>query len=320
MKKKCLVTGGAGFIGSNLAEALLNQGYAVRVLDSFVSGSRENLTAIQPQIEILEGDLRDETLIRQAVQGIDTVFHLAAVASVVRSVENPRETHEVNVSGTWNLLEQARNAGVRRLVFSSSSAVYGDSEDFPLKEETKLRPLSPYAISKLIGEQYCGLFQNLYHLETVSLRYFNVYGKRQNPDSEYSGVIPRLLDRLLEGQSPVIYGDGRQSRDFIYVEDVVQANLQAASVPAAAGKTFNIATQQENSVLDILEQLVQILKIAKPAVDFQPRRAGDVYRSVADTSRAQRELDFHPGTGFRAGLEKTVQWFQTGRQERKPQA
>ena len=305
----CLVTGGAGFIGSNVVDALLAEGHSVRVLDNLSTGKRENLAHVRAQIEFIEGDLRDKETVRRAVRGVDYVFHIAALRAVLRSVEDPTETNDVNVTGTLNLLLAAREFGVKRVIFSSSSSVYGETEMFPLKETALPNPQSPYAASKIMGEYYCRIFTKLYGLETVALRYFNVFGPRQNPESKYSAVIPIFIDCLLKGQAPEIHWDGKQSRDFSYVDNVIEGNLRAAVAPGVAGEVFNIACHEEFSVLDIFNHLKDILKIQEVVPTFKPKRAGDVRRTFADISKAEKLLGFKVQTRFPEGLEKTVEWF-----------
>src|SRR3989338_764255 len=306
---RCLVTGGAGFIGSHIVDALVAQGDEVRVFDNLSTGKKENLSQLESKVELVVGDLRDKTALEQALNGIDYVFHVAALRAVLRSVDDPQETNDVNVTGTLNLLLAARDARVKRVVFSSSSSVYGDTEKFPCEETDKPKPESPYAASKIMGEYFCQIFTRLYGLETVSLRYFNVFGPRQNPESKYSAVIPILIAALLRDQSPEIHWDGRQSRDFTYVDNVVEGNLLAMNVKAASGQVFNIACHEEYSVLDIFNQLKQILGKPKIQPKFMPKRAGDVRRTFADITEAKKILGFRPQTRFEPGLKKTVQWF-----------
>jgi len=308
-KVNCLVTGGAGFIGSNVVDALVSRGARVRVLDDLSTGKRENLESVASQIEFVEGDLRDRFTVQKAVKGMDLVFHIGAVRAVLRSVDDPTETNEVNVGGTLNVLLAARDAGVKRVVFSSSSSVYGETEIYPSKETATPNPQSPYAASKIMGEYYCQIFTKLYGLETVALRYFNVFGPRQNPESKYSAVIPIFIDCLLRRQSPEIHWDGRQSRDFSYVDNVVEGNLLAAQAKGVAGEVFNIACHEEYSVLDIFNHLKEILKIRGIEPVFKPKRAGDVRRTFAEISKSERLLGFKAQTRFREGLEKTVEWF-----------
>lgn len=305
----CLVTGGAGFIGSHLVEGLLKEGFRVRVLDNLSTGKRENLASLFSRIDWRKGDLRNEKDIKQAVKGMDYVFHMAASRAVLRSVEDPFETHEINVTGTLRLLLAARDAGVKRLVFSSSAAVYGESRKLPCREDDLPRPLSPYGVSKVIGEYYCRIVSSLYGLETVSLRYFNVYGPRQHPESRYSMVIPIFIERLLQGKRPEVHWDGRQSRDFIYVGDVVRANLLALKKPNISGEVFNIASREEYSVWEALDQIKRNLGVRKVYPIFRPKRPGDVRRTSADIQKARRMLGFQPQTSFAEGLRKTVEWF-----------
>ena len=311
----CLVTGGAGFIGSHLVDRLLAEGYRVRVLDNLSTGEKSNLESSFSRIEWIEADLRDEEAVRSAVRGVDTVFHVAANRAVLRSVDHPLETHEVNVTGTLHLLLAAREAKVKRVIFSSSSSVYGESKKFPLKESDPPNPISPYAASKLMGEHYCRIFTELYGLETVSLRYFNVFGPRQNPESKYSTVIPLFIEGLVQGKPVEIHWDGKQSRDFTYVENVVSANRRAMTAPKAAGQVFNIGCHNEYSILDLLEELKKILGKKSARSFFKPRRAGDVRRTFADITKARRLLGYQVKVPFREGLQKTADWFLTSYQQ-----
>ena len=306
---RCLVTGGAGFIGSHIVDALVAQGDQVRVFDNLSTGKKENLSHLESKIDFILGDLRNREALEKACRGIDYVFHAAALRAVLRSVDDPSETSDVNITGTLNLLLAAREAGVKRFIFSSSSAVYGDTEKFPSRENDLPRPQSPYAVSKITGEYYCRIFASLYGLETVSLRYFNVFGPRQNPESKYSTVIPIFIECLLKGISPEIHWDGRQSRDFIYADDVVYANLRAAVAKNVSGEVFNIACHEVYSVLDIFENLKDILRVKNVKPEFKPKRAGDVRRTLADISKAEKRLNFKVQTRFRPSLEKTVKWF-----------
>jgi nucleoside-diphosphate-sugar epimerase len=303
---KYLVTGGAGFIGSNIVDELLKQNHDVRVFDNLSTGKKSNL---QDGAELIKGDLRDEAAVRKAVKGMDGIFHLAANRAVVRSVDDPLETDEVNVHGTLNLLVAARDAKVKRVVYTSSSSVYGESKKPVLGENDFPLPESPYAASKLIGEHYCRIFQKLYRLETVSLRYFNVFGPRQNPESKYSAVIPIFIDCLLQGRSPEIHWDGKQSRDFSYVDNVVLGNILSMEVEKAKGEIFNIACHEEYSVLDIFNELKVILNRPDIEPDFKPKRPGDIRRTFADIRKAQHILGFKVQTRFKEGLRKTVEWF-----------
>lgn len=312
-----MVTGGAGFIGSHVVEALLAKGDRVRVLDDFSTGFRANLDAVRDDIEIMRGTICDLNTVRKAMKGIDYVFHLAANRAVLRSVENPRHTNDVNITGTLNILIAARDAKIRRVVFSSSSSVYGDTEKFPSDEKDQPLPASPYAVSKLVGEYYCQLFSKLYDLETVSLRYFNVFGPRQNPESRYSAVIPIFIESLVFNHRPEVHWDGCQSRDFSYVDNVAHANLIARSHKRASGEVFNISTQEELSVLEVLDELKRILK--KPSIQprFAPKRPGDVRRTFASVQKATKELGFKTQTRFEEGLEKTVEWFLKSRHPKR---
>jgi nucleoside-diphosphate-sugar epimerase len=307
---KYLVTGGAGFIGSHLATELATRASSrhdeIVVLDNFSSGRRENLTGLP--VRIIAADIRDLNALRKAVQGVDTVFHQAALCSVAKSMEDPVGTHDVNVTGTLNVLEAARLEGVRRVVLASSSAVYGDSEALPKHEGMATAPMSPYAISKLIGEEYCQLYWQTYGLETVALRYFNVFGPRQAPDSDYAAVIPKFLDALISNARPQVYGDGSQTRDFTFVQDVVEANLAAAISPTAAGQVMNIACGQRWSLLDLLNCLEDALQCDATPV-FHERRAGDILHSQASIEKAQRLINFAPQVSLADGLKETVDWF-----------
>jgi len=303
-----LVTGGAGFIGSHLVERLIALGHRVRVLDDLSEGRRENLAAVWDRIEFIEGDLRDPETVRRAVCGVEYILHQAALRSVPRSVEDPVTTTAVNVLGTVNLLRAACDAGVRRVVFASSSSVYGETAELPLRESHEPRPISPYAVSKLAGEHYCAVFTRLYGVETVSLRYFNVFGPRQDPRSEYAAVIPRFILAALRGEPLEIHGDGLQSRDFTYVENVVEANLRAATQPGIAGEVFNVGCGQRYSVLDVKAHLERILGRSLPARHTPPRK-GDVRHTQADMSKAEAALGYRPRVGFAEGLRRTVEFF-----------
>lgn len=308
-----LVTGGAGFIGSNLVETLLNRGEDVRVLDDFSTGRRENLAHMPGKVELLEGSITDLDLCRRAVNGADYVLHQAALPSVPRSVEDPLTTNAINATGVVNMLVAARDAGVKRFVYAASSAAYGDLPVLPKSEDLETRPLSPYAVQKLAGEMYARLFHTLYGLETVSLRYFNVFGPRQDPASEYAAVIPRFITRLLGGAPPLIYGDGEQSRDFTYVDNVVHANLLACTAPsAAAGETFNIACGDRVSLNRLAALIAECLGVDH-APEYAPARPGDVKHSLADIGKARRLLGYAPVTEFREGLEKAIAWYRAQR-------
>lgn len=307
--KRVLVTGGGGFIGSHLVDSLVQRGDAVRVLDNFSTGRRDNLAHLNGKVEILEGDLRNPEQVKAAVQGVDLIFHQAAFISVPQSLQDPQTCFAVNVAGTATLLEAARRAGVRKVVLASSTAIYGDAGDFPLTEDTPPRPLSPYALSKQVNELYGNLYSRVFDLPVVALRYFNVYGPRQRPDSPYAAVIPLFLKRLLQGESLTIFGDGRQTRDFIFVEDVVRANL-LASESDSSGETFNVCTGQETSLLDIVETLIQITG-RRPTIRHEPPRPGDIYRSVGDPQRAAIALNFRARVSLAEGLKRTLDWMET---------
>ena len=306
-----LVTGGAGFIGSNIVERLVQQGEQVRVLDNLSTGRRENLAPWLSQIELVEDDICDLEMVRQAMKGMDYVLHQAALPSVPRSVADPATSHQVNATGTLNVLLAARDAGVKRLVYASSSSVYGNSPELPKHEGMPTNPLSPYAVSKLAGESYCRAFHQVYGLETVCLRYFNVFGPRQDPTSQYAAVIPRFATAMLGGSQPVIYGDGTQSRDFTYVDNVVQANLLACWAEGAAGEVFNTACGERFTLLELVEGLEGIIgKQARP--EFAPPRPGEVRHSLAAIEKARELLDYAPVVRFEDGLGRTVAFFGVG--------
>jgi len=306
-----LVTGGAGFIGSNLTEALLEQGHRVRVLDNFSTGRKENLVFDKsyPLLETMEGDIRDPGVCRKAMQGIEVVFHEAAIPSVQQSVEDPSHSNAVNAGGTLNILLAAREQHVKKLVYASSCAIYGDDPVLPKKEEMSPSPLSPYALQKYVGERYCQLFFQLYGLETLSLRYFNIFGPKQDPSSVYSGVIARFISALVEETTPIVYGDGEQSRDFTYVGNVVQANLLAMSAPRLGGEVVNIGCGKRTSLNELLDVLKKIFRSQVCPV-HQEARMGDVRHSVADIQRGRTLLNFNPREDIELGLEKTVDYFR----------
>ena len=301
----CLVTGGAGFIGSHLVEALVARGERVRVLDDLSSGRRENLSTVLGDVELLIGDVADPEVVDQAMDGCEIVFHLAAIASVQASIENPRRSHRVIVDGTLNVLETARRAGVRRAVFASSAAVYGDHTALPLREELPPRPLSPYAASKVTGEMYCTAFHVSYGLPTVALRFFNVYGPRQDPTSPYSGVISIFASRMCRGAAPVIYGDGKQTRDVVYVEDLVRAMLLACEREAAVGEVFNLASATQTSILQLTTMLNEVLGTDIPP-EFGPARTGEVRFSEGNVRRAQEALGWKAAIPMREGLSRLL--------------
>jgi UDP-glucose 4-epimerase len=306
----CLVTGGAGFIGSHLTDALLAGGHVVRVLDNLSTGSRDNLEAVRQRIEMIEGDITDPAAVRRAMRGVELVFHQAALASVPRSVADPLATHAACATGTLNVLVAARDAAVRRVVYAASSSAYGDSARMPKHEDDPTRPLSPYAAAKLAGEQYCAAFTRVYGLETVRLRYFNVFGPRQSPDSAYAAVIPLFIQALTSGRSPLIHGDGEQSRDFTYIDDTVQANLKAAAAPGVAGKVYNVACGRRTSLNELVARLNALLGTDIPATHGAPR-AGDVRHSQADIERARAELGYRPTTDILTGLRHCLDWWET---------
>jgi len=305
---KYLITGGAGFIGSNLAFELLKRGDSVRILDNFATGRKINIEPIIDQVELIDGDIRDFWTVTEAVEGVDYILHQAALPSVPRSVKNPLTSNAVNIDGTLNIFEAARQAGVKRVVSACSSSVYGESETLPKVESMKPDPLSPYAITKLTGEEYGKVYYRLFGLETVALRYFNIFGPRQDPNSQYSAVIPLFIKAVLRNKQPLIYGDGEQSRDFTYIANAVSANLKACVAPNAAGKSYNVACGQRYSLNQILEMLGQIVgrKITARYVDSRP---GDIKHSMADITAAQTDLGYRPEFDFKFGLEETFKWF-----------
>lgn len=305
-----LVTGGGGFIGSHLVSRLLELGHQVRVLDNFSTGHRHNMRHIINDVELIEGDLRDPDTVRRAVQGADVVLHQGALPSVPRSVNDPRTSNAVNVEGTLNVLLAAREAGARRVVVASSSSVYGDTPTLPKVETMPPNPRSPYAISKLAAEQYTCVFAPLYGLETVALRYFNVFGPRQDPTSQYAGVIARFCTSALQGKSYTVQGDGLQSRDFTYIENVVQANLLAMSVPDVGGQAFNVACGERITLLDVINTLNSLIGQELP-IEHSPARAGDVRHSLADISKATELLGYKPSVSAAEGLARTLAWYRT---------
>lgn len=306
---KYLVTGGAGFIGSNLVAALVRTGKKLRVLDDFSTGKPGNLDGLGAKVEVRQGDIRDMSVARRAVKGVKYVFHLAALPSVPRSVADPLTSNQVNIGGTLNMLVAARDEGVERFVFASSSSVYGDTPVLPKKEEMLPAPLSPYAVQKLTGEHYCRVFFNLYGLRTFALRYFNVFGPRQDPASQYAAVIPLFIGAIRAGKSPTIYGDGNQTRDFTFVDDVVSANLRCCSAPEeAAGGIFNVACGRRVTVNELANGLTRIMGSRVKPVHAAPR-AGDVRDSQADSTRARKILGWKPSVEFEDGLKRTVEWF-----------
>jgi nucleoside-diphosphate-sugar epimerase len=303
-----LVTGGAGFIGSHLAEELLRRGHAVRVADNLITGKRSNLDHLS-DVEFLEGDLADLSFARRAVDGAEYVLHQAAIPSVPRSVKDPITSNRANVDGTLNVLVAARDAGVKRLVFAGSSSAYGNTATLPKREDMPSNPLSPYALQKVIGEQYLQMFTRLYGLETVSTRYFNVFGPRQDPSSPYSGVISVFATALLENRSPTIYGDGGQTRDFTYVANVVDGVLRACEAEGVSGEVINVATGGRTSLNQLFETMKRLIGASVGATHAEPR-AADVRDSQADISKARRLLGYSPSVSFEAGLSRTIEWYR----------
>jgi UDP-N-acetylglucosamine 4-epimerase len=309
-----LVTGGSGFIGSNIIDALISKRKRVRIIDNFSTGKRENLAFLDEvsldseQFELVEGDITDAAHCKKVMEGVDYVIHQAALPSVVRSVEDPVKTNEVNVTGTLNLLWAAKEEGVRKFVYASSSSVYGDTPTLPKKENFKPSPLSPYAVSKLTGEYYCKNFSELYGLDTIALRYFNVFGPRQDPASQYAAVIPKFITAILKGKSPTIFGDGEQSRDFTFVKNVVEANLLAANARDLKERVFNIACGERTTLNKLLMEIKGICKSDINPI-HEKQRAGDVRHSLADIELAKQELQYSPHYTLLDGLFQTVQWF-----------
>ena len=306
-----LVTGGAGFVGSHIVDELARRGETVRVFDNFSTGRRENLqeaTRNHHSAEVIEADLRDRGALERAMDGVDYVLHQAALPSVQRSVIDPQTTNEVNVTGTLNVLMAARTANAKRVVFASSSSVYGNSPTLPKHEDMPTHPLSPYAASKLAGETYCLAFHEVYGLPTVCLRYFNVFGPKQDPTSEYSAVIPKFIMAMLQRKSPTVYGDGLQSRDFTYVANVVQANLLACETDGAVGQVMNVACGERYTLLDLHRDLAELIQVDLPPVFASPR-PGDVKHSLAAIGRAEQLLDYRPQVGWTEGLRRTIEWY-----------
>lgn len=307
-----LVTGGAGFIGSNLADELIRQGAKVRIIDNLITGFRENLDEIAGDFDFTHADLNDADVLSKVLEGVDFVFHQAALPSVPRSVDNPVETHRACVDGTFNLLLRAKDAGVRRVVYAASSSAYGDQQVLPKVESMAPEPLSPYAAAKLTGEYYCRVFNGVYGLETISLRYFNVFGPRQNPSSTYSGVISRFIDALMKDETPTIYGDGEQSRDFTYIANIVDANIRAATTTKGLGQVMNVANGERVSLNELLDVLKKITGRDAEA-EYKPERKGDVKHSQADNTRAKEWLGYQKLVGLEEGLQRTIDWWKTSR-------
>jgi UDP-glucose 4-epimerase len=307
--KTYLVTGGAGFIGSHIVERLVRDGNDVRVLDNFSSGKDSNLRSFGGDVKVVRGDIRDPRAVADCMRGIDVVFHEAALGSVPRSVADPITTHEVNITGTLNVLLAARDAGVKRVVYASSSSVYGETPKLPKRESMTPHPMSPYALSKLAGEHYVSIFKRVYGFDAVSLRYFNIFGPRQDPESQYAAVIPRFVTALLAGRQPTVYGDGLQSRDFTYVENVVEANLAASEADGIGGGFFNVACGGRYSLLELLSKLRSIIgSDIQPVHD--PPRAGDVRDSQASIEEASRAFGYRVSVEFDEGLKRTVEWYK----------
>jgi UDP-glucose 4-epimerase len=312
-----LVTGGAGFIGSHLVEGLIGSGHRVRVLDDFATGRRDNLRHLEGDLELIEETILDPAALCRAMEGVKVVFHQAAIPSVPRSVRNPALSNEVNVTGTLNVLLAARDAGVRRLVYAASSSAYGATPGDARVETMPARPMSPYAVAKLAGENYCQVFARIYGLETVCLRYFNVFGPRQDPNSEYAAVIPKFITALLEGRPLTIYGDGTQSRDFTFVGNVVAANLLAMTAPGVSGEVFNVGCGQQTSLNELARQLGQIAG-TEPPIDYLPARSGDVPHSLADINKARTLLGYEPAVSLAVGLRRTWEHLAAQRVETPP--
>ena len=307
MTNSYLVTGGAGFIGCHIVRALLERGDRVRVFDNFATGHRDNLTELLDDIELIEGDLLSIDACRRAANDIEYIFHQAALPSVPRSIEDPHTTHEVNATGTLHLLIAAREAAVRRVIYASSSSIYGPDPKSLRVETDRPNPISPYAVSKFAGEQYCAAFFHSYGLETVSLRYFNVFGPRQGWDSPYAAVVPRFIHALRNGEKPIVFGDGEQTRDFTYVDNVADANLKALEAPLAAGNVYNIAGGEKTTVNQLLSMVGdEVTATAEPV--FRPLRSGDIRDSLADISRARGDLEYSPMTSVAEGLRRTIIW------------
>ena len=308
-----VVTGGAGFIGSHIASALSASGARVRVLDDLSTGHRENLDEIGGDIDFIEGSVADESVLKKALDGAELVFHEAAIPSVPRSVAEPTQTHIASVDGTFSLLLAARDQKVRRVIYAASSSAYGDQPTLPKSEQMAPDPLSPYAVAKLVGEYYCQVFTRVYGLETVSLRYFNVFGPRQDPGSQYSGVVSRFISALLGNERPVIYGDGEQSRDFTYIENVVAANLSAASATGAVGKVINVANGARITLNELLAELQELTGKQDVTAEYLEPRVGDVRHSLADITMARELLGYESKVDLREGLKRTLDWWKTSR-------
>jgi len=306
---KFLITGGAGFIGSHLAENLLKLGYSVSIIDNFSTGKESNIEAFRKDVEVFDKDIRNFESVNKATAGVDVILHHAAMASVPASVADPLTANEINISGTLNILEAAKQNGVKRVVFAASSAAYGDEPESPKHEQMKPQPLSPYAVGKLAGEYYCKLYFDLYGLETVGLRYFNVFGHRQDPNSQYAAVIPKFITSMIEGKSPVIFGDGLQTRDFTHVENIVQANLLASTVANIAGGLYNCACGEAISLNDVVNVINTFLG-TKIEPRYEDPRPGDIKFSLASIALIKEKLNFNPKYNFQEGLAKTIPFYQ----------
>lgn len=307
--KRVVVTGGAGFIGSHLTEELVERGFEVIVVDNLATGKIENINHLfnKDNFKFIKGSITDLNLLREVFQGVHCVFHQAALSSVPRSLNNPTATNEVNINGTLNVLIVAKDCGVPKVVYASSSSVYGDTQELPIREDRKPNPLSPYAVSKLTGEYYCKVFSNLYEIKSISLRYFNVYGPRQDPNSEYAAVIPRFITRILNHQPPIIYGDGNQTRDFTFIKDVVKANILSMEAEAAVG-TFNIASGERIGIRELADKIMEIANLKLEPIYDEPQ-SGDVKDSLADISEAKAQLKYQPEFSLIDGLEETIKWY-----------
>jgi len=306
---KYLVTGGAGFIGSHITEELVKRGHEVRVVDNFLTGKRENITSFLDKIELIEGDIRDFEVCKRASEGVDFVLHQAALPSVPRSIKDPLLTNEINIRGTLNILLASREVEVKRVVFASSSSVYGDDPQLPKKEGSEGSPLSPYAVSKRVGEMYCQVFSRILGLSTVCLRYFNIFGPRQDPLSQYAAVIPNFITRMLKEEKPVIFGDGEQSRDFTYVSNVVEANILASEAQDVSGEIFNIAYGERTTVNSLAARINEIL-MEEISPSYDEPRPGDVKHSFADISKARKMLKYEPLVPFDEGLKESIRWYR----------
>jgi UDP-N-acetylglucosamine/UDP-N-acetyl-alpha-D-glucosaminouronate 4-epimerase len=305
-----VVTGGAGFIGSHIASALVEHGATVRVIDNLSTGYQKNIEAIGSNIDFVKADVADEEALNKVLRDVEVIFHEAAIPSVPRSVDSPSETHRASVDATFKLLLAARDHKVRRVIYAASSSAYGDQPELPKREDMRPAPLSPYAVAKLVGEYYCQVFTRVYGLETVSLRYFNVFGPRQDPTSQYSGVISRFMNALTTGEQPVIYGDGEHSRDFTYISNVVEANLRAAESTAAVGEIINIANGHRTTLNELLDAMKLVTGKADVSARYEAPRAGDVRDSLADLTRARTLLGYEPRVSLEEGLKRTFDWWQ----------